>query len=254
MAKPTATPKATINAALNQIQQQEATQPQISVPSAPRSQWDTFIKPFEGQISQTMISVLAIAVVLIANNIVQPWVIRQSYRISFSKRQEKEIDQILIELRILTNCDRILLTLFTNGINTISGQSIKGCVVTHEITDIGVTQVGGIVNNRLNGYSHFILKSLTDTPFRKRIAEEIIDNSYRAFAEEIQAVLSVNYFLSANDLPLGFLSFHWRSSNNQMDFEAVSQEEIRKYADKITSRLISSQNLVSKVKALWVKK
>lgn len=227
----------------NQINQT----PTITQPIAPSTPtWETFVKPFEGQITAAFL----LSIILIYNFTIEPWIKKQSYKISFSKKQDEDIEQILTELRVLTGCDRVLLSLFTNGTNTISGMSIKGCRTTHEVADIGLEKITGAVNVRIDPYSHFIFQSLVKTPFRKRIAQDIKDSSYRLFLTEVQAVYSINYFLSADDLPLGFITLHWRSLNSRMDFEAVSETEIGRFADAISSRLLSRQNLVSKLKTL----
>jgi len=250
MAKPT--PKATatpLNPALKQIQLQQEPEPtktEISVPS----QWEPFIKPYEPLIAQTAVNALAIIAALIIHRVVEPELKKAKYKLSSTKRQEDDIEQILIELRQLTKCDRILLSQFTNGEFAISGQSIKGCTITHEITDIGIEKVAGDINSRIRSYAHFILKSLTDNPFQKKIAEEVDSNSYRQFLGEIQAVYSINYFLVSNDQPLGFLSFHWRSLKSFSDFEAVTERDIRKYSDSITSRLLNVKNVWDSIKSV----
>jgi hypothetical protein len=249
MKKPIATP---INPALNQIKQEETTQPQISVPSEPRSQWDTFIKPFEGQISQTMINVLAIAGLLILREIIQPYFQRQAYKLSYSREQEHDIEQTLIELRGFAKCERVMLTQFTNGVFTMSEQSIKGCSITNEITDSGVTKVAGIINSQIMGYAHFILKSFDKESFKKRVADEVDEESYRSFLESIQASFSINYFLTARDEPLGFISLHWksRSPETKLIFDSISEKDIRRSADKIIFILLKRKGFAAKLKAV----
>lgn len=190
----------------------------------------------------TSVALFAIA----SKEIIQPWIKKQSLKLSFNRQQDEEIEQILTILLDRTQADRVLLTRFTNGVYTIDGASIKGCTVTHEITQIGLTKVSGQVNARITNYSNIILKSFMIKGFGKRITEEIEDVSHRAFLEELHTKFSVNYFLAGNDLPLGFISFHWRSPNNRMDFESVSQNEIRPYADAIISKLLSNQSVWTK--------
>jgi hypothetical protein len=248
MANPTATPSPKISPALNQIAPQ-GTRTEISVPS----QWDTFIKPYEPLIAQTAVNGFVIFAVWILTRIVQPELKKAKYKLSATKRQEDDIEQILIELRLSTKCDRVLLSQFTNGEFAISEYSIKGCTITHEITDIGIEKVAGDINSRIKSYSHFILKSLIKNPCQKKIAEELDNGSYRQFLGEIQTVFLINYFLVSNDQPLGFLSFHWRSPKSFSDFESVTEKDIRKYADAITSRLLNTRDVWDSIKSIFGK-
>jgi len=177
---------------------------------------------------------------------VTPWIKRQGLRLSYSRKQDEEIDQILITLLDRTCADRVVLTRFTNGTYTIDGASIKGCLITHEVEQVGFVRVSGYVNSRINSYSNIILKSFLKNGYIKRVTDDIVDTSYRAFLEELGVRFSINYFLAGNDLPLGFISFHYRSANSRMDFEAVSQNEIRRYADAIISKLLSNGNIWTK--------
>ena len=242
MAKPTATPKATIN------QIEEATQPQISVPSAPRSQWDTFVKPYEGAISMGVF----FAIMFFYYGIIEPSLKRVSYKLTYSREQEHDIEQTLIELRALAKCERVILTQFTNGFYTMSEWSIKGCFITNEIVDSGVTKIAGVVNSQIGAYSHYILKSFDKEPFKKRVADEVDEESYRSFLESIQASFSINYFLAARDEPLGFISLHWksRSPETRLTFDTIAEKDIRRSADKIIFILLRRKGLAAKLKAV----
>lgn len=204
------------------------------------------VQPIQVQVTGTLAVVFGLLIAVFIKDFLNPWIKRQTVKISFNRQQDQEIDQILTVLLTLTTADRVILTRFTNGIYTIDGASIKGCVVTHEVVQIGIEKVEGLINERISNYSSSIIKSFTHEPWRSRITSDIKDVAYRAFLEQLNVRFSINLFLTANDLPLGFLSFHWRSPNSRMDFEAVSQNEIRGYADSIISRLMSNQNVITK--------
>ena len=201
---------------------------------------------FQSELIGTIVVGLLTVVLVTAKEIVSPWLKRQGLRLSYTRKQDEEIEQILITLLDRTQSDRVVLTRFTNGTYTIDGASIKGCLVTHEVGQIGLQKISGYINSRIPSYANTILKSFLANGYTKRITDDIADTSYRAFMEELGVRFSINYFLAGDDLPLGFISFHYRSANSRMDFESVAQNEVRRYADAIISKLLSNRNIWTK--------
>jgi|GEM_PF-2811646 len=201
---------------------------------------------FQTEVIATVSLVVLTFCTVVVKEFISPWIKRQGLKLSFSREQDEAIDQILITLLDRTNADRVILTRFTNGTYTIDGASIKGCTVTHEVEQFGVARVSGYVNSVVSNYSNIILKSFLANGYSKRITDEITDISYRGFLESLGVRFSINYFLAGDDLPLGFITFHYRSPNSRMDFDSVSQEEIRRFADAIISKLLSNHNIWAK--------
>jgi hypothetical protein len=221
---------------------QNTTQPQqpIAPVTAP-------VQPFQTELISSITLFIATLCAIAVKEMIAPWLKTQRLKLSFDREQDQEIEQILITLLDRTSADRVILCRFTNGSYTIDGTSITGCTVTHEAEQFGLTEVSGLINSRIASYSTIIVRAFLEKSFIKVITDDIQNTSYRAFLEQLNIRFCANYFLAGQDLPLGFISFHWRSPNSRMDYEGISENEVRRYADSIISKLLSNQNVWAKV-------
>ena len=180
----------------------------------------------------------------------QPWGERQILRNSGTNTQDETISRELIQIIGTTNCDRALVVLFTNGEQTILGNPIRKCVPTQEETKRGITQVSNLLVSRSFTFGNLIMKALIDKPFQKRSSDEVSDVGTKGLYREIAADYIIEYLLREGDLPLGFISLHFREAFKD-DYDHVTEKTLEHAADIIISNLLKRNNLWAN---FWSKK